>query len=133
MPWLRYFLFVGGILLALLFAADAILPQLPASGIASDANLPVIRIHSERKGPEAVALDTSIVPAETARVETATAAETPATQPESHVRESFAQFPPPRPKGIVVGEPKKGRPKQPPNGKFAGTRVNQPPVSEIIE
>jgi hypothetical protein len=44
MPLARYFLFVGGVLLALLFVADALLPKLPAAETAN-ANLPVIRIH----------------------------------------------------------------------------------------
>ena len=48
MPLARYFLFVGGVLLALLFLSDAYLPKLPAAERA-DTDLPVIRIHSDRK------------------------------------------------------------------------------------
>ena len=60
MPLRQYFLFVGGALLALLFAANWLMP-VPKSNelINSDVHLPVIRIHSELKGPEAVVIDTS--------------------------------------------------------------------------
>ena len=60
MPLRQYFLFVGGALLTLLFAANWLMP-LPASSelINSDVKPPVIRIHSELKGPEAVVIDTS--------------------------------------------------------------------------
>jgi hypothetical protein len=69
-PMRRYFLLVGGALLALLFAIDAITPRQPAidSGN-SGPRLPRIRIHSEQKGPEAVVIDTSrpiVVPTLTA-------------------------------------------------------------------
>jgi hypothetical protein len=55
-----YFLWVGGALLVLLFAADSLLPApLPSKLIESHFTLPPIRITSERKGPEAVVIDTS--------------------------------------------------------------------------
>jgi hypothetical protein len=59
MPLLRYFLFVGGVLLALLFISDALLPKLTVADRAS-ANLPVIRIVSDRKPPERIVYDTSL-------------------------------------------------------------------------
>ena len=55
MPLARYFFFVGGVLLALLFMANAWLPELPATdSVAAVADIPVIRIHSDRKWPERV-------------------------------------------------------------------------------
>ena len=52
-PLRRYFLCVGGALLTLLFAADALMPRPPANeNIGSGPKLPRILIHSERKGPE---------------------------------------------------------------------------------
>lgn len=66
MPLARYFSYVGGVLLALLFVLDAYLPKVPVAERA-DANLPVIRIHSDRKWPERVVYDTSqptIIPAQ---------------------------------------------------------------------
>lgn len=121
MPLLRYFLFVGAALLALMFASDAVLPRPPATGIASGAKLPVIRIHSERKGPEAVVLDTRTVTPLTARTDAAAAAETPATVRESSVRESFAQFLQLQTRKVVASEPTKGGPKPPAKGTVVRT------------
>jgi hypothetical protein len=70
MPLARYFLFVGGVLLALLFISDAYLPKLPVVDMAT-TELPVIRIHSDRKWPERVVYDTSlptIIPAQIAHM-----------------------------------------------------------------
>jgi hypothetical protein len=59
MPLQQYFLFVGGALLILLFATDWVVPQPKGEGIKSEVKLPVIRIYSDRKGPEAVVFDTT--------------------------------------------------------------------------
>ena len=61
MPIFRYFVFVGGALLALLFAADYVLPSQPvARAIVTASNdQPLIRIRSDRHLPERVVLDTS--------------------------------------------------------------------------
>lgn len=59
----RYFVFVGGALLALLWVVNAELPKpsaTPVAAIASANDLPVIRINSsERKGPARIVLDTN--------------------------------------------------------------------------
>lgn len=61
MPVLRYFLYVGGTLLLLLFALSASLPKLPTEEAArTDRVEPVIRIQSDRKLPARVVFDTSI-------------------------------------------------------------------------
>jgi hypothetical protein len=99
MPLMRYFVFVGGALLALLLVANACLPALPATETRSTAvsDLSVIRIHSDRKWPERVVFDTSrptIVPPAPVLAEAA-----PAPQPakaaapllKTGVREAFAQ------------------------------------------
>jgi len=102
MPIARYFLFVGGVLLALLFGVDAFAPKEPvASSIAAvaapEAN-PTLRIRSDRKWPEAVVYDTSLPTIVPAKVEIAAAAVVPTPAAEmsakSRVRESFAQFKP---------------------------------------
>ncbi len=97
----RYFLCVGGALLALLFVSDAYLPKPPAVETA-DSDLPAIRIHSDRKWPERVVFDTSrptILPPQSQAV---AAIQPPASAPEmsakARVREAFAQFVPPEPK-----------------------------------
>ena len=102
----RYFLSVGGVLLGLLFVADAVVPKVPA--ISTDRNdmgadKSVIRIHSDRKWPEPVVFDTSvptIVPAQTAKVEAVVPPPTPVADvsARAHVRETFAQLVPPEPK-----------------------------------
>lgn len=97
----RYFLYVGGVLLALLFVSDVYLPKPPVVETA-DTDLPVIRIHSDRKLPERVVFDTSrptIVPPQTPAVAaiqpSASVAEISA---KARVREAFAQFVTPEPK-----------------------------------
>ena len=59
MPLARYFLYVGAVLLTLLFVIDAYLPKFPATEKAH-ANLPLIRIHSDRKWPQRVVYDTRL-------------------------------------------------------------------------
>jgi len=72
MPLARYFLYVGGVLLALVLILDACLTSKLPVIERSHANSPVIRIHSDRKWPERIVFDTSrptIAPAPTAIVE----------------------------------------------------------------
>jgi hypothetical protein len=59
MPLARYFLVIGGALLALLLIANACLPMLPVA-IEASSNPVTIRIHSEQKLPERVVFDTSL-------------------------------------------------------------------------
>jgi hypothetical protein len=59
LPPLGYFLFAGGALLILLFTTDWVVPSPKGERVRAEARLPVIRIHSERKGPEAVVFDTT--------------------------------------------------------------------------
>jgi hypothetical protein len=99
MPLLRYFSFVGGVLLALLFILDAYLPKLAALDRAPD-NLPVIRIHSDRKWPERVVYDTShppIVPKSVASREVVIQAPKVMAEASAGPRklEAFAMLPPP--------------------------------------
>ncbi len=58
LPLQRYFVFTGGALLILLFATDWVVPRPKGERVKSEVRLPVIRIHSERKGPDAVVFDT---------------------------------------------------------------------------
>jgi hypothetical protein len=105
MPVARYFLFVGGVLLALLFAMDAYLPREPAltsNAAATPVENPTLRIHSDRKWPERVVYDTSLPTIGPPKADTVVAAAVPAAVPPSaaemsakaRVRESFAQFRP---------------------------------------
>lgn len=98
MPLMRYFLFFGGVLLALLFVSDAYAPKSPASRadtIATTEN-PILRIRSDRKWPERVVFDTSlptIVPAATAKTEASVPAPATFADVSAKVRvlDSFAQ------------------------------------------
>ena len=101
MPLMRYFLYVGGALLALLFIVDACLPPLPvAKASRSAADLSVIRIHSDTKWPERVVFDTTRptitpVPATVVAEAAAPQEKTAAAPSKSGVREAFAQLPAP--------------------------------------
>ncbi|MBR0777557.1 hypothetical protein JQ625_22210 [Bradyrhizobium diazoefficiens] len=75
MPVLAYFWKVGAALLALLFVADLCLRKTEVAEQAA-ADRPAIRIHSDRKWPERVILDTSLpaslaAPPEIARADAA--------------------------------------------------------------
>jgi hypothetical protein len=59
LPLQQYFLFAGGALLILLFATDWVVPPPKGERVKSQVRLPVIRIHSDRKGPQAVVFDTT--------------------------------------------------------------------------
>ncbi|MEY9185585.1 hypothetical protein ABIG06_007137 [Bradyrhizobium sp. USDA 326] len=120
MPIFRYFIFVGGALLALLFAADFVFPAAPvAQAVVTAGNdQPLIRIRSDRHLPERVVLDTSQPTIAAPAVTTAAvAAPQPPVQPEglspalaemsakTRVRETFAQFTP-EPKANTVAAKK---------------------------
>ena len=105
MPVARYFLFVGGVLLALLLAIDALVPQQAAvaSQAAASVDKTVVRIRSDQKPPERVVYDTSlptiVPPAVTAQATPAAAPPAVAAAPvdasaQARVRETFAQIVP---------------------------------------
>ena len=102
MPVLRYFLYVGGALIALLLVCNAVLPQDPATNsLASGSDTPVIRIHSDQKWPERVVFDTSqptIAPVTVAKAAdpvafSAVTVTVTVASPKARVREAFAQLP----------------------------------------
>jgi hypothetical protein len=107
MPVLRYFMLVGGVLLALLFVTDAYGPKAEVVSSANSAaglpEIPMIRIRSDRKLPERVVFDTSApVVAAAPVVKAEASAPVPAPVAEisakARVRETFAQFVPVEPK-----------------------------------
>lgn len=132
MPLGRYFFFVGGVLLTLLFIADACLPKLAVVERA-DANLPVIRIHSDRKWPARVVFDTSlptITPVKAANA----AASVPAlaTAPvadasaRARLRDAFALLQPSDRKQAQLSDAKKPDPQ--PKRKLAKRRLTPPMI-----
>ena len=129
MPIARYFFYVGGVLLALLFAMDTFVPKEPVAGSTASAapiENPTLRIRSDHKWPERVVYDTSLPTIVRPKVEVAAAAVVPTPPPaaemsaKSRVRESFAQFKPaddPKPEAKPV-----------PKRKVAKARVASPPM-----
>ena len=103
MPVARYFLYVGGILIALLFAIDAILPREAAVHSAPGIDRSTVRIHSDQKLPERVVYDTMLPAiAPFAKLEIAAvpaAVPAPEISAQTRVSNTFAQF--------IPGEPKK--------------------------
>ena len=110
MPVARYFLFVGGVLLALLLISNAYLPKL--TEVASAAtDLRVIRFLSDHKWPERVVFDTNRPTI--AAVQVASAQVSPSApaiadaSAKARVREAFAQLQPPDTKLLQASEAKK--------------------------
>jgi hypothetical protein len=133
MPLARYFLFVGGVLLALLFISNAYLPQEPVA-VSANADLPVIlpviRIHSDRKWPERIVFDTKVQPVAPVQIaKTEAVAPVPTTVADAstkvRVRDAFAQLPF-DPKQAQSSDPKKPEPKLPPKRKIAKRHVAPP-------
>jgi len=94
MPLARYFLYVGGALLALLFISDPYLPKLSAADW-GNSHSAIIHIHSDQKWPERIVYDTSlqtVVPAQIASIEPSVVA--PEIVASTAEREAFAQLPP---------------------------------------
>jgi hypothetical protein len=128
LPLRRYFLFVGGGLLALLFLLDAVLPRPARESSASGPNFPPIRIHSELKRPPAVVIDTSqrmIAPVIAAQ-DDSPAAPAPFVMPDSRIREGFAQFVLPTNRQTSASEPKKPERNPPPKRKVLVAHVKHP-------
>ncbi|NOJ42934.1 hypothetical protein [Bradyrhizobium australiense] len=141
MPVARYFLFVGGVLLALLLAIDAFVPQqaVVATQAAPSVDKTVVRIRSDQKLPERVVYDTSLPtivppPAMTAQ---AVAPPVPAVAPASadaaqaRARETYAQFVPgearkPEPQVQRKRKVAKGRPAPP-------MQFAQPPQMRVAQ
>jgi hypothetical protein len=141
MPIARYFLFVGGVLLALLLAIDALVPQQAVVGsqAAPSVDRTVVRIRSDQKLPERVVYDTSlptIVPPPAVGA-LAVAPPAPATAPaadtaaQARVRETYAQF--------VPAEAKKPEPPVQRKRRIAKTRpappmqFGQPPQVRVAQ
>ena len=94
MPLGRYFAFIGGSLLALIFLIDWLVPQKTVAAADSDIDRTAIRIHSAHKWPSAVVFDTTlptIVPPPQPAPVQAAATEPPPVTPKSP-RDALAQM-----------------------------------------
>jgi len=128
MPLARYFYYVGGVLLALLFIADAYLPKLPVADRANTVSHD-IRIHSDRKWPERIVYDTNrptIIPAQVANTEESAAAPATIAPAKAAEREAFAQLPPSYTSQPQSSDPKKREPKLKRQRKIAKRHVAPP-------
>ncbi|WP_407122629.1 hypothetical protein [Bradyrhizobium sp. STM 3561] len=85
MPIIRYFVFVGGLLLAVLFVADRYLPAPVQRAGPSDLDRTIIRIAAARTLPEKIVFDTR----PRADLPTITQADSP-EEPRQQVREAMA-------------------------------------------
>jgi hypothetical protein len=163
MPLLRYFIFVGGSLLALLFVVNVAFPTGPLpETLTSGSDLPPIRIHSERKLPDRVVFDTSaVLPGQTQPVPVVIAQAKPQLQAttqvktqtpvppamaemsaKARVREAFAQLPQEddvfQPTmsdmaTVVVPEPKMYPARQPVKRKFVAKPRNTRPMMMVAQ
>src|SRR4051794_40971874 len=132
MPVARYFLYVGGVLLALIFAFDAFAPQQPAvaSNMAGNQvpsiDKTVVRIRSDQKLPERVVYDTSlptiVPPTATTLIAAIPAAPAADVNAQAQVRDTFAQFVPAEAKKLE----KQPEPQAPRKRKIAKIRPAQP-------
>lgn len=86
MPIIRYFVFVGGLLLALLFAANRYLSAPIETAAAADPDRTIIRIKSARSFPEKIVFDTD----QRAAVPIIAQADPVPEEPERQVREAMA-------------------------------------------
>ncbi|RQH09499.1 hypothetical protein [Bradyrhizobium sp. RP6] len=89
MPIIRYFVFVGALLLALLFAADRYLPAPLERAGPSDPDRTIIRIASARSLPEKIVFDTG----PRADVPMFAQADSIPEAPQYQVREAMAAMP----------------------------------------
>jgi hypothetical protein len=152
MPLLRYFIFVGGSLLALLFVVNIAVPADPVPETpTSSSDLPPVRIHSDRKLPDRVVFDTSaVLPGQTQaapvvakpqpKVTTQAQASVPVMaelSAKARVREAFAQLPQEDDASqptmtdmatVVVPEPKMYPARQPVKHKVVARPRNTRPV-----
>jgi hypothetical protein len=122
MPLARYFLYVGGALLALLFISDPYLPKLPVADW-GNSRPAIIHIHSDQKWPERIVYDTSLptaVPAQITNIEANVAP--PEIVPSATEREAFAQLQP----SSQLSDAKKREPKLQHQRKIAKRRAAPP-------
>ena len=123
MPVARYFLFVGGILLALLFAVDAYAPlQVVAAGaVVPSVDKSIVRIHTDQKWPERLVYDTSlptVVPPPVTIVAALPPAPVANATAQARVRDTLAQY--------IPAEPRKVDPQVQRKPKIVRVRSNPP-------
>jgi hypothetical protein len=122
MPLARYFLYVGGALLAVLLISDPYLPKLQVADW-GNSRPAIIHIQSDQKWPERIVYDTSLptaVPAQITNIEANVAP--PEIVPSATEREAFAQLQP----SSQLSDAKKREPKLQHQRKIAKRRAAPP-------
>ena len=122
MPLARYFLYVGGALLAVLFISDPYLPKLQVADW-GNSRPAIIHIQSDQKWPERIVYDTSLptaVPAQITNIEANVAP--PEIVPSATEREAFAQLQP----SSQLSDARKREPKLQRQRKIAKRRAAPP-------
>jgi hypothetical protein len=112
MPLVRYFVFVGGMLLGLLFLADWYFPTSSTANAvaANDVDRSIIRIHSSHKWPAAIQIDTNApMPAAAPVMAEATVPDAP-DAPVERVRQAYAFEPPQKAPAKIRRRTKPSRP-----------------------
>jgi hypothetical protein len=139
MPLVRYFFFVGAALLALLFVVDVYVPNSPpVERTTATANLSIIRIHSDRKWPERIVLD-SAFPTAAAMTTRMTEAAAPApvnvaeASAKPDVRQAFAQLPPSSPNQLQPADPRRLEPKPQRKRKIVARSYTGPPTMLVAQ
>jgi hypothetical protein len=91
MPLIRYFVFTGGALLALLYLADYYMAGPVSAAAETGPDLSITRIHSAQTWPEKIVFDTSVrqIPLTKAAASSASDAAAPPAAPEG-TRQAFA-------------------------------------------
>ena len=121
MPLARYFLCVGGALLALLFISDPYLPKLSAADW-GNSHSAIIHIHSDQKWPERIVYDTSLLTVVSAQIASVEANVAPEMVASTAEREAFAQLQP----SSQLFDAKKREPKLQRQRKIAKRRAAPP-------
>ena len=122
MPLMRYFVWVGGVLLALLFITDAYSPKLPTAG-KTNALPPVIHIYSDQSWPQRVVYDTGapmVRPAPSVNPEAASSAPPTIAVASPKLREALAELQTTDASPLQPAKPKK------PQHKFAKKHATKP-------
>jgi hypothetical protein len=132
MPLARYFFYVGGVLLALLFIVDAYLPKLPVVHWADKVSYN-IRIHSDRKWPERIVYDTSlptITRPQSANTEQSATSPATIASAKPQEQEAFALLPSSDASQLQPTDSKKLEPKLP--RKRKNTKRHTPPPVLLV-
>jgi hypothetical protein len=128
MPLARYFVFVGGTLLLLLFVADFSLPKSPTRERPNEESY-LIRIHSDQKWPERLVFDTT-APAVTSAHPVTTETDKPApavvADGPASARDAFAQLQQSKTSDVQPSDAAATRPK--PRRQHIAKRRTPPPA-----